>query len=114
MSVSNILHFDFLILLIELIGSFLLIRYVIVALIVLIGGYRHLEHAQYLIAEGALVALNFKLAGTLLKTIELKSWQQIFIFSMILFLITLLKRLFSWEAAQIHKKQLYTKGWQQD
>ena len=91
MSVSNILHFDFLILLIELIGSFLLIRYVMLAIIVLIRGYRHLEHAQYLIAEGALMALNFKLAGTLLKTIELKTWQQIFTFSMILFLRTLLK-----------------------
>jgi uncharacterized membrane protein len=114
MSVSNILHFDFLILLIELIGSLILIRYVIAAIIVLIGGYRHLEHAQYLIADGALIALNFKLAGTLLKTIELKSWQQIFTFSMILLLRTLLKRLFTWEAKQIHTKQLFTKGWQQD
>lgn len=100
--------------LIELIGSFILIRYVIAAIIELINGYRHLEYAQYLIAEGALIALNFKLAGTLLKTIELKSWQQIFTFSMILLLRTLLKRLFTWEAKQIQKKQLFTKGWQQD
>jgi hypothetical protein len=54
MSVSNILHFYFLILLFELIGSFLLIRYVIAARIVLISGYRQLEHAQYL-----LVSQNF-------------------------------------------------------
>lgn len=107
MSESNILYFDFFILLIELIGSFILIRYVIAAIIVLIGGYRHLEHAQYLIAEGGLVALNLKLAGTLLKTIELKIWQQIFTFSMILLLRTLLKRLFTWEAKQIQNNSAF-------
>jgi len=83
MFVSDIFHFDFWILLIELVGSVLLMRYVIAAIIVLIRGERNIEHAQYLIANGALIALNFKLAGTLLKTIELKTWQQIFTFSII-------------------------------
>ena len=114
MSVSEILHFDFWILLIELIGSILLMRYVIAAIIVLIRGNRKIEHAQYLIANGALTALNFKLAGTLLKTIELKTWQQIFTFSTILLLRILLKRLFTWELNQIQIKQLFTKGWQED
>ena len=107
MPISDILHFDFGILLIELVGSLLLMRYVIAAVILLIRGGK-IESVQYLIADGAIIALNFKLAGTLLKTIELKSWQQISIFSIIFLLRTLLKRLFTWESAQIQTKQLFT------
>ena len=107
MLISDILNFDFVILLIELIGSLLLMRYVIAAVFLLLRGGK-IERVQYLIADGAIIALNFKLAGTLLKTIELKTWQQISIFSIIFLLRTLLKRLFTWESHQIQRKQLFT------
>lgn len=107
MPISDILNFDLGILLIELIGSLLLMRYVIAAVILLLRG-GNIERVQYLIADGAIIALNFKLAGTLLKTIELKTWQQIAIFSIIFLLRTLLKRLFTWESDQIQRKQLFT------
>lgn len=114
MNASNILHFDLWILIIELIGSLMIVRYVILALLLLLRGSRNIEHAQYIVAEGALMGLNFKVAGTLLKTIQLQTWNQIFVFTTILMLRTLLKRLFTWEMKQIQMKQLFTKGWQED
>jgi len=97
MPVSNIFHFAAWIILIELIGTFIIVGYVFWALRSLLLNPHNLKHAQFIVAEGALLGLSFKLAGTLLKTIELHTWNQILIFSTILSLRTLLKKLFTWE-----------------
>ena len=66
-------------LLIEAVGSLYVLAYVLAALLTLARGPRYhlLTAARLLIADGALAALNFKVAATLLKTLELQSWQQI-------------------------------------
>ncbi|MDQ2885502.1 MAG: DUF1622 domain-containing protein [Chloroflexota bacterium] len=50
--------------------------------------------------------LSFKLAGTLLRTIELRTWQQIFMFVAIFALRTLIKRLFTWERVRLQQRRL--------
>lgn len=50
--------------------------------------------ARSLVAEGALNALGFIVCATLLKTLVLKSWQQIGMFACVLALRTLLRRIF--------------------
>lgn len=101
MFASDIFHFSAWIMLIELIGAFIIVGYVLSALRSLIRDHQNLKHAQFLVAEGALLGLSFKLAGTLLKTIELHTWKQILIFSTIFLLRTLLKRLFTWEKKRL-------------
>jgi len=56
-------------------------------------------------ATGAVTGLSFKLAGTLLKTIQLHTWQQIFMFIAIFTLRTLLKRVFIWEQERLQQEQ---------
>ncbi len=84
-------------LLIEAIGSLVIVFYAAAAAWALLRG-AGLGRAQGLIAQGALAGLNFKVAATLLKTVELQTWQQIGIFAVTFALRTMLKRLFAWEA----------------
>ena len=56
------------------------------------------DHARRLIAEGVLAALGFMVAGTLLSTLVLQTWEQIRIFAVVLSLRTLLKHVFASEA----------------
>jgi uncharacterized membrane protein len=97
------MDWTFLIYLIEFIGALLIVGYAVAALFSLLrkGG---IEEARLLVAEGAIMGLNFKLAGTLLKTIELHTWEQILLFSFVLALRTLLKRLFVWEQERIRAR----------
>ena len=53
------------------------------------------------LAEGVVAALGFKTAATLLKTLELRSWQAIATFVMILALRTVVKQVLSWEARRL-------------
>jgi hypothetical protein len=85
---------------IELVGSVLLAGYAVAALACL-GRGRGVRAARLLVAEGAVLALSFKVAGALLKTVELHSWQQIGMFSAVLALRVLLKRLFAWEGQRL-------------
>ncbi len=93
---NDIFHFAAWIMVIELIGTCVIVGHVFWALRSLLRDPQNLKHAQFIVADGALLGLSFKLAGTLLKTIELHTWKQILIFSTILLLRTLLKRVFSW------------------
>jgi uncharacterized membrane protein len=87
---------------IEFIGALLIIGYMLVALVTLIRT-RNLITARLLVADGAIAGLSFKLAGTLVKTIVLHSWQQILMFVAIFALRTILKRLFTWERTRLQK-----------
>jgi uncharacterized membrane protein len=80
---------------IELLGGLLIAVYVTGALGMLVW-YRAtgIERARQLIATGAIAALDFKVAATLLKTIELHTWSQVGIFVVILALRVLLKQVF--------------------
>ncbi|HEY4036334.1 MAG TPA: DUF1622 domain-containing protein [Ktedonobacteraceae bacterium] len=54
---------------------------------------------------GVVTGLSFKLAGTLLKTIQLHTWQQILMFVAIFTLRTVLKRVFTWERERLWYKE---------
>lgn len=56
--------------------------------------------ARLLVANGVIVALGYKTAATLLKTIELQSWNAILMFASILTLRTLIKRALAWEESR--------------
>lgn len=86
--------------LIDLIGGLFVAIYVGMALIAL-GRTGSLAQARRLVAEGAILGLSFKTAGTLMKTIELHTWAQIGMFSTILALRIVLKQLFVWEKLRI-------------
>lgn len=90
---------------IEFGGALLIVGYCAAALLTLARS-RSLEsvrRARLLVAEGAIWGLSFKLAGTLLKTILLHTWQQIALFAVILALRTLLKRIFLWETRKLDR-----------
>ncbi len=93
--------------LIEFVGALFIIGYVIVALITLLRSHSIVQ-ARLLVADGAITGLSFKLAGTLLKTIELHTLQQILMFVAIFALRTILKRLFTWERTRLQSlRQLH-------
>ena len=80
--------------LIEAAGSALLVGFVLAACGVLARGGGP-ERARLVVAEGAVLALSFKTGATLLKTLDLPSWEQIAAFAAILALRTALKRAFA-------------------
>jgi len=94
-------------LLIEAVGSLYVVGYVLAAVWALIhgSGPDRLAQARLLIAEGALAGLNFKVAATLLKTLQLQSWNQIGLFVATFALRTVLKRFFTWEQARLKTAQ---------
>jgi hypothetical protein len=93
-------HFRLGVLVIDLIGALLIVGYVIAGAVALIRG-RGVVAARLLAAEGAVWGLSFKVAGSLLKTIELRGWDQILMFCTVLALRILLKRLFTWEEQRL-------------
>lgn len=81
-------------------GALAIAGYVLAAIISLIST-RNIDRARLLVAEGVLTSLSFTIAATLLRTINLQTWRQILIFSVILSLRTVLKKMFAWEKTQI-------------
>jgi len=100
MFLSDVFNFSLWIVVIEFIGALLIVGYVLAALISLLRG-RSIAEARLLVADGAIMGLSFKLAGTLLKTIVLHTWQQILLFLAIFALRTVLKRIFTWERGRL-------------
>src|SRR5438270_14013616 len=88
---------------IEFIGALLIVGYIVAAIISLLRS-GNIVRARLLVADGVITGLSFKLAGTLLKTIELHTWQQILIFVAIFTLRTVLKRLFTWERTRLQPR----------
>jgi uncharacterized membrane protein len=71
-----------------------------------IQAFRHLrdpQQARLLVADGAIMGLSFKVAATLLKTIGLRSWNQIAMFAAILALRTVIKAEFGWQT-KVHRQ----------
>jgi uncharacterized membrane protein len=87
---------------IEFMGACVIVFYILKACQFLLSG-GNVTEARLLVANGVIVSLNFKLAGTLIKTIELHSWQQILLFSAIFILRTALKRFFTWEQTRLRQ-----------
>ncbi len=83
---------------IELLGSLLIASYVVRALALLLWQRAAaIERARHLIATGALAGLGFKVAATLHKTLQLRSWSQVGMFAAIVALRLLLKQVFAAE-----------------
>ena len=70
-----------------------------------LGRTGSIERARLTAADGVIAALGFITAATLLRMIELRSWNQIAFFTVVLTLRTLLKRLFVWERHRILARQ---------
>lgn len=89
---------------IEFLGALLIISYIVLALVTLLRT-GNVHSARLQVAAGVITGLSFKLAGTLLKTIELQTWHQIFMFIAIFALRIILKRFFNWEQNKIQQEQ---------
>ena len=64
-----------------------------------------IPRARLTAADGILAGLGLITAATLVKTIELRTWKQIALFTAVLTLRILLKRLFAWERNRILARQ---------
>jgi hypothetical protein len=71
------------------------------AALVAIGRTGSIPRARLTAADGVITGLGLITAATLLRTIELRTWNQIALFTVVLTLRTLLKRLFGWERNRI-------------
>jgi uncharacterized membrane protein len=60
-----------------------------------------IAQARLTAANGVIAGLGFLAAATLLRMIELHTWNQIALLAVVLTLRTLLKRLFTWERSRI-------------
>ena len=95
---ANIFHTG--VLLIDLVAAVAVAGYVAVAMFRFARG-GGVDEARLIVAEGAVLGLSFKVAATLLKTLELHTWNQILMFAAILAMRTVLKQLFLWERQQV-------------
>src|SRR5690348_4142918 len=96
MFTSDLLDLAFWAALIEFVGALLIISYLLLALWPLLRT-REVQSTCLQAATGVVTGLSFKLAATLLKTIQLQTWQQILVFTAIFALRTVLKRVLTWE-----------------
>src|SRR4030088_2505165 len=103
MPITDLLDITLWAALIEFVGALLIIAYILAALLTLLRT-RDVQLARLQGATGAVTGLSFKLAGKLLKNIQLHTWQQIFMFITIFTLRTLLKRIFTWEQERLQQK----------
>ena len=58
-------------------------------------------HCRFLVADGVISALGFKTAATLLKTIELQTWDAIVSFAAIFAIRTFVKCFLIWETRRL-------------
>ncbi len=89
---------------IELVGGLIITGYVVASLWV-VARRRAPVRARLLVAEGVIAGLSFKLAGTLLKTILIQSWEQLAMFVAIFALRFVLKRFFVWDVARARQRE---------
>jgi hypothetical protein len=100
MSSSLLLDFSFWGLALQLGAAIVITGFVALALVSVTLG-RGVLRARLLVAEGVIGGLGVMTAATLLRTIGLRTWRQILMFTLILSLRILLKKLFVWEKQQI-------------
>lgn len=98
----DVLPFHAGVVVIDLIGGLFVVGYALaaVAAVVRTGA---VSQARMLVAEGAVLGLSFKTAGTLLKTLEVHTWGQIGMFGAVLALRVVLKHLFVWEKGRVER-----------
>ena len=84
----------YIVLLIELIGTIILIYAVISAII---GLFKHHKHVRLKLAEGIALALEFKIGGELLRTVIVRDWEELLILGAIILLRAALTFLIQWE-----------------
>ena len=102
MLLTNIFDFVLLAAVIEFVGALLISGYLLAALMALLRR-RDVRQARLLVTDGVIYGLSFKVAGSLLKTIELHTWQQILMFAALLVLRTGLKQVFVWERTELDR-----------
>jgi len=73
----------------------------VAAAMVSLGLGRGVLRARLLVAEGVIGGLGVMTAATLLRTIGLRTWRQILLFTLVLSLRILLKKLFVWEKRRL-------------
>ncbi len=93
---NPLLEFSWWGLALQLAGAFVITGFVAAALVTLSLG-RGVLQARLRVAEGVIGGLGVMTAATLLRTIGLRTWHQILIFTLILSLRILLKKVFVWE-----------------
>jgi hypothetical protein len=98
MSSNQLLDFSWWGLALQLASAVVITGFVAVALASLSLG---VIRARLLVAEGVIGGLGVMTAATLLRTIGLRSWHQILMFTLVLFLRILLKKLFVWEKQRL-------------
>lgn len=84
----------YIVLLIELIGTIILIYAIVSAII---GLFKHHKHVRLKLAEGIALALEFKIGGELLRTVVVRDWEELLILGAIILLRAALTFLIQWE-----------------
>jgi uncharacterized membrane protein len=84
-------------------GAALLIGGYAAAAVVTLVRTRNVSRARLVMADGVITGLSVLVIGALLRVITLESWQDIGLFTAILSLRTLLKRLFVWEEDRLRR-----------
>jgi Ca2+/Na+ antiporter len=87
----------------QAVGAVIITASVAAALISLIAT-RQIPKARLVLAEGIIMGLSVMVSGTLLRVIALDSWKEIQMFSVILALRILLKKVFVWEEARLRAR----------
>jgi uncharacterized membrane protein len=87
---------------IEFIGSIALCTFLTRSLFLAIWNQDTPTLAQRTAANGIILALDFKLAATILKTLLLTGWQQIGLFVVVLVIRTIVKRQMEWSERPGH------------
>ena len=102
-------YFDFFIkyvvLLIELVGTIVLIYAVVSAII---GLFKHQKHVRLKLAEGIALALEFKIGGELLRTVIVRNWEELLILGAVILLRAALTFLIQWEIKIERKSGILT------
>lgn len=93
---------EFLVLIIELIGTFILMYAIISAVI---GFLKKKEQIRLPLAEGIALALEFKVGGELLRTVIVRDWEELLILGSIILLRAALTFLIQWEI-RIEKRKV--------
>ncbi len=104
MPLLDVLRIDVWAAAIEFLGALLIAGYVVAALITF-ARTRDVAQLRLTLADGVIAGLNFKLAGSLLKTVVLHTWDQVLMFTVIFVLRFVLKRIFTWEANRIRARR---------
>jgi hypothetical protein len=100
MSWSPLLDFSWWGLALQLGAAIVITGFIVAALVSLsLGG--DVLRARLLVAEGVIGGLGVMTAATLLRTVGLRTWRQILMFTLILSLRILLKKLFVWEKQRL-------------